>query len=347
MLTLFKVHFRPNSCIITGKEFSRKHMQSLGVRLRLERQRQKIGIEKIAEATCISQRYLEAIESDDQSSLPGEFFYRAFVRQYSKYLGWDPDEIEKQINMVSSLPSSDPVETQAVASGNLSLGTNPQITALRETLKDLPVRPAQDDGTSKAWFAFAALVIVGCVTYFAWRNFTPAPTESSQTPPPIQTPPAPVKSMPEPTPPQTQEPAPQTQTTVAEPTKTPEPAPLTTASTTPVAGKFALTIRAKETTWIRLTADGAKIYGGTLDAGQERTINAASAELIVGNAGTLDVLYNGKPLSYGSKGEVKTLLMNPEGWKLKPKPPPEPTTTPAAASTSGDTSAGAPAPRAL
>ena len=43
-------------------------MQSLGVRLRLERQRQKIGIEKIAEATCISQRYLEAIEADDQSS---------------------------------------------------------------------------------------------------------------------------------------------------------------------------------------------------------------------------------------------------------------------------------------
>ncbi len=338
MLTVFKVHFRPNSCIITGKDFSRKHMQSLGVRLRLERQRQKIGIEKIAEATCISQRYLEAIESDDQSSLPGEFFYRAFVRQYSKYLGWDPDEIEKQINMVSSLPSSDPVETQAVASGNLSLSTNPQITALRETLKDAPVRPAQDEGTSKAWFAFAALVIVGCVTYFAWRNFTPAP---------IQTAPAPVKSMPEPIPPQTQEPAPQTQTTIAEPTKTPESAPLTTASTTPLAGKFELTIRAKETTWIRLTADGAKIYGGTLDAGQERTINAVSAELIVGNAGTLDVFYNGKPLSYGSKGEVKTLLMNPEGWKLKAKPSPEPTNTPAAASASGDTPAGSPAPRAF
>ncbi len=315
-------------------------MQSLGVRLRLERQRQKIGIEKIAEATCISQRYLEAIEADDQSSLPGEFFYRAFVRQYSKYLGWDPDEIEKQINMVSSLPSSDPVEAPVASS--LSLSTDHQITALRETLKDKPVRPAQDDGTSRAWFAFAALVIVGCIAYFAWRNFTPAPTETAQTAPS----PAPVKPMPEAPKPQTQEPAPQTQAPVTETPKPPEPAPVATAATTPVAGKFALTIRAKETTWIRLTADGAKIYGGTLDAGQERTINAGWAELIVGNAGTLDVLYNGKPLSYGSKGEVKTLLMNPEGWKFKPKPPPEPATTPAA-STTGSNATSSASTRAL
>jgi cytoskeletal protein RodZ len=340
MLTRFKVHFRPNSCIITGKDFSKKQMQSLGVRLRLERQRQKIGIEKIAEATCISQRYLEAIEADDQSSLPGEFFYRAFVRQYSKYLGWDPDEIEKQINMVSSLPSADPVETPSVSSGNLSLNKDQQITALRETLKDKPIRPAQDDGSPKAWFAFAALVIVGCIGYFAWRNFTPSPAATTETAS------APVKPMPEPPPVQKQEVAPQTPTPVTETPKSPEPTPVTTAALPPAAGKFALTIRAKETTWIRLIADGAKIYGGTLDAGQERTINAASAELIVGNAGTLDVLYNGKPLTYGSKGEVKTLLMNPEGWKFKPKPPPEPATTPAA-STSGDAAPASLAPRAL
>ncbi len=316
-------------------------MQSLGVRLRLERQRQKIGIEKIAEATCISQRYLEAIEADDQSSLPGEFFYRAFVRQYSKYLGWDPDEVEKQINMVSSLPSAAPIETPTASNGSLSIHKDQQISALRETLKDKPVRPAQDDGTPKAWFVFAALVIAGCIAYFAWRNFAPAPVEVPQTAS------VPVKQQPATAPAEVRKPAPPTPAPVTETPKAPEPTEIAATSATPGEGKFALTIRAKATTWIRLTADGAKIYGGTLDAGQERTINAMSAELIVGNAGTLDVLYNGKPLSYGNKGEVKTLLMNPEGWKFKPKPPPEPVTKPAAALTSGDTAAARPAPRAL
>lgn len=330
----------------SGKDFPIEHMQSLGVKLRLERQRQKIGIEKIAEATCISQRYLEAIEADDQSSLPGEFFYRAFVRQYSKYLGWDPDEVEKQISMVSSL-SAHPTETPIAAANNLTLHSGQQTAALRETLKDQPVRPAQDDDSSKAWFVFAGVVIVACIAYFAWPSFTSAPApvqkaeNTSTVSPPVQTIPEPVKTTPEP---------PREQLTPPPETKPENPKPAeasldTPALATATEGKFVLTIRAKETTWIRLTADGAKIYGGTLDAGQERSISAASAELIVGNAGTLDVLYNGKPLSYGTMGEVKTLLMKPDGWKFKPKPPPEPTTTPA--STTGSTSASGPAPRAF
>jgi cytoskeleton protein RodZ len=303
-------------------------MQSLGVKLRLERERQKLGIAKIAEETRISQRYLEAIEADDQSSLPGEFFYRAFVRQYSKYLGWNPDEVDSQINMVSSAPATESIAPPAATTSALNLTREQQISALRESLKDKPMRPPQDDGMSKSWLVFAAVVILGCVVYFAWDSFMPAPQIAKvEAPPPVQpqvsTPAPEVKPLPPPT--ETQAPPPPVQ-----------PAPT---------GTFALTIRAKETTWIRLTADGAKIYGGTLYAGQERTLNAVNAELIVGNAGTLDVIYNGKPLTYGTKGEVKTLLLNPEGWKYKPKPAPEPAATPA--STTGSGTVGAPAPGAF
>lgn len=312
-------------------------MQSLGVKLRLERERQHIAIEKIAEETRISQRYLEAIEADDQSSLPGEFFYRAFVRQYSKYLGWNPDEVEKQINLVSSLPSSEPAEVPAATSGALGLQTEQQITALRETLKDKPMRPPQDDGMSRAWLAFAVLVILACGGYFAWRNFTPPQETVTAQNNPAPTPPPPAVQQPV----VTEQPPPPPETT-----KPVETTPAVQTAALPQPGKFALTIRARETTWIRLTADGAKIYGGTLDPGQERTVNAASAELIVGNAGTLEVIYNGKPLTYGNKGEVKTLLVTPEGWKFKPKPLPEPTTTPTG-STSGNAVLSGPAPRAL
>lgn len=320
----------------SGKDSSTESMQSLGAKLRLERERQKIGIEKIAEDTRIGLRYLQAIEADDQSSLPGEFFYRAFVRQYSKYLGWNPDEIEKQINLVSSLPNAEPIESTAAPNTSLNLTAEGQISALRETLKDKPMRPPQDDGMSRTWLAFALLVIIGCAGYFGYKNYSQAPTQTAAAPP-VQTAPPPVVT-------QQQQPV---TTPAAETPKPAEPQPpAVTQPSTPVAGKFELTIRAKETTWIRLIADGAKIYGGTLDPGQERTVSAASAELIVGNAGTLDVIYNGKPLSYGVKGEVKTLLVSPEGWKYKPKPLPEATPTPTS-STTGDAAAGGTSPRAF
>lgn len=324
-------------------------MQSLGVKLRLERQRQGISLDKIADDTRISHRYLEAIEADDQTSLPGEFFYRAFVRQYSKYLGWNPDEVEKQINLVSSLAAPEPLEQAAAVNSSLNLTSDQQIVALRETLKDKPMRPAQEDGMSKGWLAFAALVILACGGYFTWRNFlpttadSPAPVAEQK---PIEQKPVeqrPIEAKPVAAP-QTTTPEPPVQNAAVETPKPVETAP--TVSGPPAPGKFALTIRAKETTWIRLVADGAKIYGGTLDPGQERTVNAAAAELIVGNAGTLDVIYNGKPITYGVKGEVKTLLVSPEGWKFKPKPLPE-TTTPPAASTSGDAGTGGSSPRAL
>lgn len=270
---------------------------------------------------------MEALEADDLSKLPGEFFYRAFVRQYSGYLGLDPEAIDRDINVVSSKP----VIEEGVPTGSAVLH-DPQIDALKQTLRDKPLRDAQDDGMSKSWLVFAALVIVASGGYFAWKNFTPAaePAPKAQvepTPtPPVQTASAPVS--PPPTQPETVTPAPAETATKPEiPASTVAAAPASLATASPSSGQFNLTLVAKEMTWIRITADGTKVFGGTIDAGQRRTINAKDAEVIVGNAGTLDVIYNGKPLQYGAKGEVKTLLFNPEGWKYKPKPA-APATTP-------------------
>ncbi|MFN9430926.1 MAG: helix-turn-helix domain-containing protein [Acidobacteriota bacterium] len=309
-------------------------MQTLGVKLRLERERQNIAIEKIASDTRIHQRYLEAIEADDHASLPGEFFYRAFVRQYAKYLGWNAEEAERQIRPITSAFTAETTE----ASGDLlGLTGDEQMTALRNTLKDKPMRAPQDDGMSKGWLVFAATVVVLCGAYFGWRNFQPgskgtAAVEVAAKPPVVEEKAAPVETV---------VPA----ESKAEKRKLEEKRAEAVAAG-PEAGKFMLTVRAREMTWIRLTADGNKVHGGTLDPGQERTVSAASVELIVGNAGTLDVIYNGKPITYGNKGEVKTLLLSPEGWKYKPKAPSaEPAVSPT--STAGEGSAGVPAARAL
>jgi cytoskeleton protein RodZ len=64
---------------------------SFGEGLRRERELRGIELRDVAEATKISVRFLQALESDRVDVLPGGLFQRAFVRQYALYLGLDPE----------------------------------------------------------------------------------------------------------------------------------------------------------------------------------------------------------------------------------------------------------------
>lgn len=66
-------------------------MPSFGETLRRERELRGIDLRDVAEATKISVRFLQALESDRTDVLPGGLFPRAFVRQYASYLGLDPE----------------------------------------------------------------------------------------------------------------------------------------------------------------------------------------------------------------------------------------------------------------
>ena len=68
-------------------------MASFGENLRRERELRGIDLREMAEATKISIRFLQAIEQDRVDILPGGMFPRAFVRQYAKYLGLDPERL--------------------------------------------------------------------------------------------------------------------------------------------------------------------------------------------------------------------------------------------------------------
>lgn len=65
---------------------------SIGEKLRLEREAQGIALRDISEQTRISMRYLEAIETDDYRRLPGGIFNRSFIRAYAKFIGYDEDQ---------------------------------------------------------------------------------------------------------------------------------------------------------------------------------------------------------------------------------------------------------------
>lgn len=68
-------------------------MATFGENLRRERELRGIELREMADATKISIRFLHALEQDRVDILPGGMFQRAFVRQYAKYLGLDPERL--------------------------------------------------------------------------------------------------------------------------------------------------------------------------------------------------------------------------------------------------------------
>lgn len=79
---------------------------SFGENLRRERELRGIELREIAEATKISLRFLQALEQDRPEVLPGGIFPKAFVRQYARHLGLDPErvavEFEHQARIVAA-----------------------------------------------------------------------------------------------------------------------------------------------------------------------------------------------------------------------------------------------------
>jgi cytoskeleton protein RodZ len=66
--------------------------QTLGEKLRQAREERGISISEVAEQTRISPLYIEAIENDDYSPLPGGIFNKGFVKSFAKFVGVDEEE---------------------------------------------------------------------------------------------------------------------------------------------------------------------------------------------------------------------------------------------------------------
>lgn len=66
---------------------------SFGTWLRRQREIREIPLREIADVTKISMRYLEALEQDRFDVLPAPVFAKGFLREYSRYVGLDPDEV--------------------------------------------------------------------------------------------------------------------------------------------------------------------------------------------------------------------------------------------------------------
>jgi len=66
---------------------------AFGSWLRRQRELREISLREIADTTKISIRYLQALEQDRFDVLPAPVFAKGFLREYSRFVGLDPDEV--------------------------------------------------------------------------------------------------------------------------------------------------------------------------------------------------------------------------------------------------------------
>ena len=84
-------------------------MQTIGQRLKAEREEQRLTLEKVFEATRIRVQYLHALEADDLSVMPSPVQARGYLRNYAEYLGFDVEQMLEELQALNSQRPSEEV----------------------------------------------------------------------------------------------------------------------------------------------------------------------------------------------------------------------------------------------
>lgn len=260
-------------------------MTSVGSILRKERESQGRAIAEIAAQLCITQRYLRAIEEDDTAGVPGLFFYKNFARQYAAILGIDNGLIQPALDAIQA-PEDTPRGPEIRVPDRLVQASN------RRHIPDIPM------GWSVAGLV---VVLLGCSGIYAWWKRVPqAPAASIVV---RQT--APVAMV-----------------------RSPLPSVLPEAQAAVQTGEASgvvLKLSATERTWLSISSDGKEIFAGILQPSESKTLTGLDrATMKVGNAGGIDVLWNGKSISpLGTRGQVLTIKITPQDFEIVPPPQPK------------------------
>lgn len=131
-------------------------MTELGNRLKEARLAKGLSVDDLQTMTKIQKRYLVGIEEGNYSSMPGNFYVRAFIKQYAEALELNPEEIFETYK--SEIPATYQDD-------------------LPEQLSRVKTHKSITDGNSKIFdilpkILFAVFVIgaAGLIYYFLWHN---------------------------------------------------------------------------------------------------------------------------------------------------------------------------------
>jgi len=256
-------------------------MSAFGDRLRREREMRGITLDEIAESTKIARRHLEALESENFNQLPGGVFNKGFVRAYARFLGTDED--------------------QAVADYSAANHEKPEPED--KFPLEIHAKPDRELNPRRSYLpmAFGVAALVGVlVGYFLWARSKPHIADPRPVQAAIPSQPTALNSAPQ-------------------PSTSGESAQASTATPTPAAPKnekrFFVLVKAKEDSWVSIVADGKSVMESVLNADKQKKIKAGQTVILrTGNAGGIEVSFNGRPLgALGNENEPRTLTFNAAG----------------------------------
>jgi len=297
-------------------------MTGFGEHLRREREMRGVSLEEISASTRISIRFLQAIENEELSKLPGGIFTRSFVRTYARYLGLD--------------------EERVLADCQLAGKQRPEVDIPR-----IAISRARPDGAAARTRIIGLVVAVVLLAggYALFRHSRRIREQRNSTPVAISPgSPAPVASLPmnaaaaQPTVPAAQEsnltqtatpassggettgsgtpqggpPAPKAKTNPTGPSATSE------AANSPAAlSDLILQVAATERAWVAVDADGKTVLQKVMNPNEVENLKAHdSFDVTVGNAQGIVLTLNGETLKpLGRIGEVKSIHLTREDLK--------------------------------
>ena len=148
-------------------------MSGIGEQLRKAREAKGLSISDIEKATKIQSRYLEAIENNDFDKLPGDFYVRAFIRQYAQIVGLNgkellsqyQGEVANEVTSEVSQPEESPAqEVHEEAHEEEAAPVEPvenkpaRISASRPAKREVAEEPAKD----AKWRKLVPRLALGC-----------------------------------------------------------------------------------------------------------------------------------------------------------------------------------------
>lgn len=289
------------------------------------RESKGLRLEDVSRHYRIRLSFLESIESGGFENLPEPVYTKTFIKTYAGILGVDAGPIlEQYVNYIEKTMLAPPPEAQK--------------EHVREARTENTVFDGLRSKGSRLGWTVLILVVIVILGIYVFQDSGEDPVQVKTT---AREAVKPAEKMPEPPPveaPQTQpvqqpEAASQQQAaaqTVAPEQKKPEGPPPAEKKEPPTpapsaAGPLSLTIEATEAAWVQVKADKTAAVQKLMQAGEKLTTEAKERITIdLGNAGGVQINFQGQSLgSPGKRGEVVHLVY-PEGKRVEKKKPQEP-----------------------
>jgi len=270
-----------------------------GDHLKREREMRGVSLEEIATATRISTRFLEALEKEQWTELPGGVFNRGFIRSVSRYLGLDEDDMVAEYAM-----DTEPGQKASAAQAALHVAPHPNngharpLAALRADAKSGWPRKSR---IAAALVSLSVLGLIVAAGWFIGEQFGPSIWQrlrpsSSAAASPAQIAPSAAVSRVDPS----MVPAPSRE---AAPPANP---PATSADA------LDLKIEAGKPAHVQVFADGKNVFDGEMDAGSAKNFQAQdNFQVTASEASALLLALNSRQMPpIGAAGHPGTIMLS-------------------------------------